>query len=77
MKTFIAAAIALLLAGCITKQQPVVEATKQWEGHYFTVEQFQKGTESLKLGKNESVWVLSDRTLARVLKKCAQLSEGK
>lgn len=40
MKTFIAATSALLLAGCITKEQPVVEATKQWEGHYFTAEEF-------------------------------------
>lgn len=77
MKTILTSIIIICLTGCITKQQPVVEATKQWEGHYFTAEEFQKGTESLKLEKNESVWVLSDRTLARVLKKYAQLSEGK
>lgn len=30
--------LALLLAGCVT--QPSIEVVEQWEGHYYTVEDF-------------------------------------
>ena len=55
-------------AGCITAKEPVVETTKPWENQYYSVEQFQNGTKDMKLEKGESVWVISNRTLSRVLK---------
>ena len=62
------AVVALLLTcGCITKQ-PTVESTKTWENHYYTVEEFKKGTSSIQLDKDESIWVLSNKTLNRLLK---------
>lgn len=56
------------LVGCTTIKEPVVETTKPWENHYYSVEQFQNGTKDIKLEKSESVWVISNRTLSRVLK---------
>ena len=47
---------------------PEVYPTKSWEGHFKTVEDFRKNTERMELKRGESVWVLSNRTLERVLK---------
>lgn len=55
-----------LIAGCIHTTE--IQSTKQWEGHYTDVESFKKATENMQLDKNESVWVLSNKTLNRVLK---------
>jgi hypothetical protein len=41
-KTTIAIALALM-CGCVTTQ-PTIESTKAWENHYYTVEEFEKGT---------------------------------
>lgn len=57
------------LVGCINANQPIVETTKPWENHYYTVEEFQNGTKDISLDNGESIWVISNRTLSRVLKK--------
>lgn len=62
---FVAFAL-LLLCGCIG-QQISIEATKSWENHYFSVEEFKAGTESIQLEKGETIWVLSNKTLKRTL----------
>ena len=61
-----AAIAAILLAGCIST--PQVESTKAWENHYYTVEQFNAGTKDIQLENGESIWVLSNATLIRLLK---------
>ena len=55
-----------MLVGCVT---PInVESTKQWEGHYKTVEEFHEKTNGIVLDKDESIWILSNHTLNRLLK---------
>ena len=69
MKTkCIAVAACMLLSGCFTQQAPVVEPTKKWENHYMTAEQFYEGTKDMQLAEGESIWVMSNKTLARLLK---------
>lgn len=58
-----------VVTGCVsTTIEPKVEATKSWEGHFKTVAEFRKATENMTLDENDSVWVLHNRTLSRVLK---------
>ena len=60
------ALIALLLAnGCATG--PKVETTKQWEGHFYKEDDAKAAVESMKLENKESVWILSNSTLKRLL----------
>jgi len=40
MKTFFTIVLMLICTGCMTAKDPVVETTKPWENHYYTVEQF-------------------------------------
>ena len=61
----IVTACALLAAGCVSI---AVDPVHQWEGHYYTAEEVKAAVESLSLHKGESVWILSDSTLSRVLK---------
>ena len=69
MKTkCIAVASCILLSGCFTQQALVVEPTKKWENHYMTAEKFYEGTKDIQLAEGESIWVLSNKTLARLLK---------
>lgn len=58
-------AILLLVVGCYSTK---VETTKQWEGHYFTVDEMHNATKDMTLDKNESIWILSNNTLKRLLK---------
>lgn len=58
-------AFLLLAAGCAST--PKVETTKQWEGHYFNRNDAKAAVESIVLEKNESVWILSNSTLKRLL----------
>ena len=63
--------LALLIAcsGCISiGVTPEVQTTKQWENHYMTVEDFKNGTANIELDKDESIWVLSNSSLSRLLK---------
>ena len=55
----------LLAAGCAST--PKVETTKRWEGHYFNGNDVKAAAESIVLEKNESVWILSNSTLKRLL----------
>lgn len=66
MRIFIVILISMMLTGCMTSVS--VESTKQWEGHYMTIEEFHKKTNDIELDKNESIWVLSNHTLNRLLK---------
>ena len=69
-KTF-AAVVALILAaitGCITKVDVVVDPVKPWEGHYVTTEEFKEKTAEIQLDEGESIWVISNNTLKRVLR---------
>ena len=68
IKNILIATILVSFSGCITPNEPIVETTKPWENHYYSVEQFQTGTKDMKLEKGESVWVISNRTLSRVFK---------
>jgi hypothetical protein len=55
--------------GCaLIEKNPEVCPTESWEGHYMTEADFRRGTADIRLEKGESVWVLSNRTLKRVLK---------
>lgn len=59
----------VFLTGCINFTiEPKVEATKHWENHYFNVEDFKKSTQNIELSEGESIWVLSNTTLSRLLK---------
>ena len=65
-KTFIVAMLATSMYGCMT--QPKIEATKQWEDHYYSVEDLKKKIETIKLDEDESIWMMSNHTLNRLLK---------
>lgn len=58
--------VLFLVAGCFT--QVTIDPVKSWEGHYKSTNEFYKATQNIKLGEDESIWVLSDKTLNRVLK---------
>lgn len=66
MKISILTIMICILSGCTTIQ-PTIQVTKQWEGHYKSEKEFYNSTKDIKLEKNESIWVLSNRTLIRVL----------
>lgn len=66
MKKTMLIAVVAACAGCLT--DPKVESTKPWEGHYFTAQELNEKTKDIQLDKDESVWVLSNHTLNRLLK---------
>lgn len=43
MKKMFAVCAMLALAGCVT--EPKLEATKPWEGHYYTIESLKSNTD--------------------------------
>lgn len=58
-----------LLCGCISQPKTIeVETTRYWENHYKNVNDFYFGTTNIKLDKDESIWVISNKTLSRLLK---------
>lgn len=57
----------LSLNGCINTS-PVVQTTNSWEQHYMTTNDFYKGTQNIQLKKGETIWVLSNTTLSKILK---------
>ncbi len=63
---YLALAVLLLLTGCTHTMQ--VNTVKHWEGHFMNTNSFYKATQNIQLGTNETIWVLSDRTLNNVLK---------
>lgn len=56
-----------LVCGCGKTVEISCQTTKAWEGHYFTIKEFQQATKDLELERGESVWVLSNRSLYRVI----------
>lgn len=65
-KTFIAIALATAMHGCMT--EPRIEATKPWEEHYYKVEDIKKIIDTIELDEGESIWMMSNHTLNRLLK---------
>ena len=68
MKKFLAIALGLL-AGC-TVIQPIVQTTRPYEGHFYDKTSAEAAVQSIELQEGESVWILSNGTLKRVLKNC-------
>jgi hypothetical protein len=60
-----------VLCGCINTI--TVEPSKSWEGHYYTIEEFTEKTKNIKLDKDESIWILSNTTLSRLLKNTGKI----
>jgi hypothetical protein len=56
-----------LCSGCFSIN-PEVKTVKSWENHYMTVEDFQNKTKDIKLEQGESIWVLSNSSLSRLIK---------
>ena len=65
-KTFIFIFIAFAISGCITN--PTIESTKPWEGHYYNVDDLTEKVSTIQLDKDESMWLMSNHTLNRLLK---------
>lgn len=59
--------IIVFLNGCYINNI-VIDPVKTWEGHYMTIEEFKTSTSDIVLEKDETIWVLSNTTLKRVLK---------
>lgn len=66
MKTLAIAALSFMLAGCMTT--PRIETTEPWEGHYFSFDDLKTKTENQQLKEKQSMWLLSNTTLKRLLK---------
>jgi len=67
MKTIAIILALALLAGCTTTYEiPTVEP---WEGRYPTVDEFQAKTSDIQLKDGQQIWVLSNGTMYRLLKK--------
>ena len=65
-------AIAITLAffvGCI-QIQPTIQTTKTYEGHFYDKTSAEAAIKTAELQKGESIWILSNTTLKRVLKNC-------
>ena len=65
-KAFIFIFLAFAISGCITK--PTIESTKPWEGHYYSVDELKYKVGTIQLDKDESMWLISNHTLNRLLK---------
>lgn len=71
-------AACLLAAGCATEQIHVdFQGTRAWEGRYEKPENFYRATRAVSLERGESIWVLSSRTLERVLIQASQQKSEK
>ena len=66
MKVLAAVAAILLIAGCRTPY-PIVEPTQAWEGHYFDKAAAEDAARKITLDEGQSVWILSNSTLKRLL----------
>ena len=62
----IVAIACMLLVGCIT--EPKIETTSPWEGHYYSFDELKSKTEGQQLEEKQSIWLLSNTTLKRLLK---------
>ena len=62
----IVTASCLFLVGCIT--EPKIETTSPWEGHYYSFDELKSKVENQQLEEKQSIWLLSNTTLKRLLK---------
>lgn len=60
---------AMALCGCMS--EPKLEATKPWEGHYYTASDIADKAKQIELDEGESIWMMSNYTLKRLLKNAA------
>jgi len=61
--------VSVCLSGCFTTSEPVVEATKPWEGRYTSLEEASKALDKAATTENDhQVWVLQPSTLSRLLR---------
>jgi len=67
MMKYVVAISLMFIVGCI-EMNPTIYTTKQYEGHYYSKESIEEAVKAINLQKNESVWILSNTTLKRVLK---------
>lgn len=58
--------ICILTAGCASELK--IEPTSQWEGHYYSFDELQNNINGQKLEDKQSIWLLSNTTLKRLLK---------
>jgi len=58
--------------GCMHDETIGIYVAKQWEGHYFTVDEFKKNTDKIELEKKESIWVLSNSSLSQLMKNASR-----
>lgn len=66
MKLVFSAILIAFAVGCRVENVNIV-TTGQWEGHYFSVEEFKKATEDISLRRNESIWVMSNTTFKKII----------
>ena len=66
MKVLVVVAAILLISGCRTPYPPV-EPTQAWEGHYFGKAAAEDAVSKIVLNEGQSVWILSNSTLKRLL----------
>ena len=67
--TIVILAASMLIVGCITTSEPIVEATKQWEGRYTYLESAAEAlTKATDVDNSCQVWLLQPSTLSRLLK---------
>ncbi len=72
-KMTLMALAALALSGCFSLREPVVEATKPWEGRYISLEAAAKALDKGATTENDlQVWVLQPSTLNRLLRNVAK-----
>lgn len=67
MKYGVIAIFAAAAAGCVTKQAEV-STVRPWEGRYSSKAAAAEAVSKMELEKGESVWMLSNSTLKRLLK---------
>jgi hypothetical protein len=68
LRAVYAAVAACSFAGCATGSIEIY-AAKSWEGRYSSAESAKAAAEQITLGKGESVWMLSNGTMKRILTK--------
>jgi hypothetical protein len=66
MKLYFIALILFITSGCMSNIN--INTTKSWEGRYETKKDIVNAITNMNLDKNESVWILSNSTMKRLLK---------
>lgn len=66
MKLYFIALILFITSGCMSNIN--INTIKPWEGRYETKKDIVNAITDMNLEKNESVWILSNSTMKRLLK---------